>query len=653
MKRNCKNILIVLFLFCFIANINPGTETQSESMFKTAEITFDPKSKSPIEIRLAKDNIISVASFFEEYKSHYQISEENIFKPVEVFTDQLRQTHYRCRQYYKGIELADSEYLLHEKNGSVYYAHGQLIHNLNIDIFPAITESQALEIAMEQINAKSYMWESKRNEDFIKDLMEDSNASFYPKGDLLISANSKDQKAKKYGLVYRFDIFSENPFGRYDVDIDAKTGEIRGVLPRLYFEDVSGQGLSEYDGVVPITVSYADQRYFQGGWHLTNWNAFFGTGTSWWMADPALGNDGGYENRVYVVLDTDLITLTGNNLILSFFHRLRTAWQDGCNVRISRDGGESWEVLLEPSRSYEFMEGLTCFKSFGEGPDIPGWHGDVTWWSYVWFDLSPYKGENVRFRFAFASDFFRCTADLYPDYFGWQIDEIVVSNSNGILFKNSGQVSGMTTSAKHNKDTVSTGKYRLRESGRGNGIITLDTRHQADFGLAIDYFDDDSSFSDAPAGVSVHWGAEKTYDYFVKKHGRYSYDNSGGKIVSFVDWNLSDSSGFHAAYSGNGMMKFCDDENRGPFVSLGYIGHEFTHGVIQHSADLEYRYEIMFLIPKPGYSRTPIKASIGQMDRMSGIGYIQTMACQISGSISSPMEDQVQMITDILILLKG
>jgi hypothetical protein len=311
------------------------------------------------------------------------------------------------------------------------------------------------------------------------------------------------------------------------------------------------------------------------------------------MADPELGNAGGYDNLVYLVLETDPIILTGNDLTLSFFHRLASVRGDGCNVRISKDGGETWEVLMEPSRPYSrYDEGLNCFKVFGEGSDVPGWDERIDWWTYVRFDLLPYAGKTVQLRFVFASDLFDCTTDRYPDRFGWQIDEIVISNSIDALFSNDGNPSGMSTSIKDRDELFTNDLYYLRDYSRGEGIITLNSDYQSNRGHSIDFFDDDGNFTDAIAGVSVHWATEIIYDYFLEKHGRISYDDTGGRVTSYVNY-YSTLNTYPAFYSGNGIMTFraADSVNYSPFVSIDIVGHEFTHGVVRNSADLVYQYE--------------------------------------------------------------
>ena len=189
-------------------------------------------------------------------------------------------------------------------------------------------------------------------------------------------------------------------------------------------------------------------------WLLDDWQAY--EGLSWRCADLSFGNNGGYGNHWYQVLDTPPLQLD-EDAVFSFYHRFAVenpagapapydAW-DGLNVRISVDGGETWQVLS--SQTYN-VSSIWAFgepqQGHNEGPGIPGWAGLLNDWTDVSFDLSTYtSAENpVILRFAFASDMAYSTVDGDPDLFGWQIDQIIVKSANKIFFANNGVDEGLT-----------------------------------------------------------------------------------------------------------------------------------------------------------------------------------------------------------------
>jgi len=198
-----------------------------------------------------------------------------------------------------------------------------------------------------------------------------------------------------------------------------------------------------------------DETFVPAQWHLTNWMAYGGSGICWHMADTTLGTNGGYDNNWYQVLDTDPIALSGSNLQLTFYQRYSIetpggepagydGW-DGINVRISTDGGTTWDVLTNPTPAYSATSLYSFGIIHGEGTGIPGWVGKQNSWTLTTFDLSAFDGQNVNIRFAFASDGSYSTSDQ-DSLFGWEIDDIMVTNSLDTLFSNDGALSQMTAS---------------------------------------------------------------------------------------------------------------------------------------------------------------------------------------------------------------
>jgi len=582
-----------------------ATGFAQSDLLKQALIKFDHSDGTPVEIRFGSaKKRISLDAFFHSYRKEFRLAPDITFKTLSTDRDELGQVHYRISQSYKGIDLPQIQMLVHEKDGSVLYAHGKLIHHLDINIIPSQSEQQALQSALNYIDASAYMWENHKNESFIKQLTGDPNASFYPKGKLIITSAPQKMTSENLRLAYRFSIHTRDPYGGYDVDVDADTREIIGVIPFIYSGDVPGEGLSLYNNLVDITVSdTVSESPASPRWHLDSWMALSDSGYSWWMADPSIGPQGGYANKWYEVLDTETLTLSGSDCRLTYYQRYFVEpYQltngdfqgfDGCNVRLSADSGATWNILPDPEPAYSCASLAGFGETYGEGPGIPGWSGSNQQWHKVSFDLSAYSGKTVKIRFAFASDYSYATSEGISALFGWQIDDILISNSQDTLFRNSGEAQGMTArNIAKDINIILNGKYRLREKRRGRGIATYNMQNQPEYHLAQDFVDDDSSFTDpySRAGVSVHWASEAAYEYYVQRHNRLSYDNRNGRIISFAHdgegyanafWNA----GLQIAGYGDGKL------NNAPLVSLDIVGHEITHGVTQFTSNLSYRNE--------------------------------------------------------------
>lgn len=143
------------------------------------------------------------------------------------------------------------------------------------------------------------------------------------------------------------------------------------------------------------------------------------------------------------------------------------------------------------------------------------------------------------------------------------------------------------------------GYYRLRESGRGNGIETYDMNMQTDYGSAVDFTDADNNWNNVNAeldeyATDAHWASEMTYDYYYLVHGRNSINGSGLALKSYIHFNLIDlgyPSNVNAFWDGSRMSYGDGSTSYTPLTTIDICGHEITHGLTSYTADLIYSYE--------------------------------------------------------------
>ena len=137
--------------------------------------------------------------------------------------------------------------------------------------------------------------------------------------------------------------------------------------------------------------------------------------------------------------------------------------------------------------------------------------------------------------------------------------------------------------------TISSSKsgsdYILSETGRGKGIDTKSwpqksniTNSSANWNITTkDRY-----------GLDAHWGAEMSYDYYKNRHNRNSLDGNGIKLLSYIH----NSDNMNAYWTGSYMLYGDGNGNDvKAFAALDVCGHELTHGVITHSANLTYSNE--------------------------------------------------------------
>jgi Zn-dependent metalloprotease len=586
-----------------VSSEQTGTASLQQTVFAKAAIRRSRETGLPSDIRLDASTTLNKEEFFTNLRKAFTLPDQLQFVQEQETTGPRGVRHIRYTQYYRGLELARTQYMVHLKEGRVTRAHGPLIGKPVVDLVPTLNKEEAYQAACRQMGMSEK--EARQKEALMSRLSLRKEAG-KENGKLMLSSGTDGMTAEQYRLVYVFDMTTTDPLQRFDVEIDAHTGELAGRYPTLYRENIPTTGSSLYNGTVDIVISdtifkseWPDNKAY---WHTDTWNAFLGSGTSWWMGDTADFTPGGYNNDWYVALETDPIPLSGMNPRLTFYHRYAMeapegaadyddnydGW-DGINVRISTDGGTTWEVLTGPVPAYSCTSLWSFGEIYGQGTGIPGWAGSKQYWTQVNFDLTAYLGETVNLRFDFASDAGYCTLDD-NSLFGWQVDDIEVRNNSGVLYSNSGTDTNMHAYSIANWVGNIEGKYRLRETTRGKGIATINAESGTGFTNYVDFVQDTYPIVSSVnrAGVEVHWVSEQTYDYYLGTFGRNSFDNDGGAIISYVDWMEGDDrnnafwAGTYAAFgAGDGII-------HGSFGAVDVVGHEITHGVTDHSAGLIY-----------------------------------------------------------------
>jgi Zn-dependent metalloprotease/subtilisin-like proprotein convertase family protein len=153
-------------------------------------------------------------------------------------------------------------------------------------------------------------------------------------------------------------------------------------------------------------------------------------------------------------------------------------------------------------------------------------------------------------------------------------------------------VTGYSGTQQITADNTGAG-FRLRESGRGLGIETYNLQKGTSYAAAVDFTDTDNVWNNVNANedqyaTDAHFGAEKTYDYFMSRFNRNSIDGNGFKLISYVHYSTN----YVNAYWDGSRMTYGDgDATYNPLTSMDIAGHEITHGLTNFSANLVYSYE--------------------------------------------------------------
>lgn len=227
MKSKIKISLLVLML-CLL-----GVKSYSQKkIFKRID-TISLKSQGDDYDKFLKSELNN--SDFYSFKEKKQNQK----------TDKLGFEHRRFDQFYKNIRIEYSTVILHGKNNKNYIINGEYVDGIEINITPHLKEKEALSFALNYVNAERYMWEEKEEEKRLRKIKNDLNATYYPKGELVICKDFLNEP-QMYKLAYKFEIYAVNPFRRDYIYVDAEKGDVIHINPIM--QSVGGTAATRYSG---------------------------------------------------------------------------------------------------------------------------------------------------------------------------------------------------------------------------------------------------------------------------------------------------------------------------------------------------------------------------------------------------------------------
>ena len=137
-------------------------------------------------------------------------------------------------------------------------------------------------------------------------------------------------------------------------------------------------------------------------------------------------------------------------------------------------------------------------------------------------------------------------------------------------------------------------RFVLQDFTRANGILTYDSQRSTSY-ATVDFKDLDNNWIEYNnlnrdnAALDAHWGAAKTYDFWMTNFNRNSYDNLGTAIKSYVHYRKVANTTLVNAFWNGSVMSYGDGNTSvSPLTTIDICGHEIGHAVCSATADLVY-----------------------------------------------------------------
>ncbi len=206
---------------------------------------------------------LSAEELVQRHRDALGLSAFDEWRWVRSETDALGMVHHRYRQYHRGVLVDGAELVVHERLGHVQTFNGKWARGLDMsDVQPAVSAQQALQLALQVVPARRYLWESARAEATLQRLHNNPRITFFPRPELVVYSTDQSLRPASMRLVWRLEIQAEEPVGRYEVCIDARTGKVLDKTNVLCTQNVPGLAKTRYSGERAIIAErMLDQRY--------------------------------------------------------------------------------------------------------------------------------------------------------------------------------------------------------------------------------------------------------------------------------------------------------------------------------------------------------------------------------------------------------
>lgn len=430
MKKITSILVTLVFLLNFVvfpglAVAKPDSTTVVQADEIVYQVTYDSDLQGPVKGRqnlLVKGKIGRIRNssdaktFLSGKKALMGISDTNAsFKILKQKTDKVGMTHYRAQQLYKDIPVYGKEIIVHtDRTGTVESINGDTADTLSIDINPKISQSDAIGIARNAVNAPS--------DNLLNHLP--TGKQFRDKAELSIYDNH---------LAYLVEMkFLAKTPGNWKVFVDAVSGEVLEKFNQAegLFRRDTGTGTGYFGDVRNLEIIWAN-GYYELIQKTSPDETTLSRDTIWtWDYDVLMNTD---NNPFYPDLDKNFNASNQKiGVDAHYYSRVVYDYFKTHYGRNSFDGAGTYVDIFsndtdDPLNASSLGEGMMFFGS-GDHVNYAPFSSslDVVAHEYTHEIISAegvlaYRGQSGALNESFA-DIFACVID--PD---WQLGEDIVT----------------------------------------------------------------------------------------------------------------------------------------------------------------------------------------------------------------------------------
>jgi len=195
------------------------------------------------------------AEFFSTIGQKFNLPSGYTFQLLNTETDAIGWQHKRYQLLVNNVPVQNGICNVHLLNGKVKKYNGYIFMGITpANATPAITETAGLTAALKSLNAESYKWQIPAEEAFIKHESGNAKATFYPVGKQVLFQVG-DNASANFRQAWQYDIYVQEPVGRYYVYVDAQTGEVLSKISRICDANSNATAVTGYRSTQNITTN--------------------------------------------------------------------------------------------------------------------------------------------------------------------------------------------------------------------------------------------------------------------------------------------------------------------------------------------------------------------------------------------------------------
>jgi Zn-dependent metalloprotease len=184
-------------------------------------------------------------------KKIYHLQGQYALKLLRADEDELGFTHLRYQQLYNGVPIVGGVLIAHVKDGKLVSFNGEIFF-INTNEQKVLEANACLSIALDTVKAEVYKWQVPEEEAMLKEIKENPNATWLPKGELMYCPKDLNFNQPIFYLSYQFQVYANEPLIGENIYISAVDGSIIARENKLHTTNVNGKASTKYSGTQNI-----------------------------------------------------------------------------------------------------------------------------------------------------------------------------------------------------------------------------------------------------------------------------------------------------------------------------------------------------------------------------------------------------------------